>query len=67
MNDLPYKLKLEEQAYQLTKRLNSYFDRQLQNHQRETKSGKLGPFLYRVARLCHRANDRYERRWVDEG
>ena len=55
--------KLENQAYQLWIRLLTYFHHQLEGH----KSEQLGPFLYRVARLCHRAQARYERRWTDEG
>jgi len=61
MNELSGKL--EEQAYQLSKRLNTHFDQQLKIHQQREHSEQLGPFLYRLARLCHRAQDRYQRRW----
>lgn len=54
--------KLEKQAYDLWVRLNNLFDRQLMVHCQQ-ESEKLGPYLYRVARLCHRAQARYERRW----
>lgn len=61
MNTLPDKL--ENQAYRLWVRLNNHFDRQIKIHCQH-ESEKLGPYLYRVARLCHRAQARYERRWT---
>lgn len=63
MNTIPDKL--EKQAYDLWVRLNNLFDRQLRVHC-QNEPNELGPYLYRVACLCHRAKDRYERRWVDE-
>ena len=54
--------KLENQAHKLCMRLNKYFDQQLKIHCQHEHQ-KLGPYLYRVARLCHRAQARYERRW----